>query len=115
MDDDTKAELLTFLVVGQLLAYARSGDWMRTDHLIESCQVWLSSNGAACDWLERAKLIHACKALAEIARASTFPRDEAGLLKLFNLDGGWFLDYRSKVVQEIYELSSAHLRPAGNH
>jgi hypothetical protein len=115
MDEETKAELLTFLVVGQLLAFARQGEWLRTDHLIESCQIWLSSNGARCDWLERAKLVEASKRLADEAYALPFPRDEAGLLKLFNLDGGWFLDYRSAVVLEIYSLCSAHLGHAGNH
>jgi hypothetical protein len=109
MDDETKAELLTFLVVGQLLAFARQGEWLRTDHLIESCQIWLSSNGARCDWLKRAKLVEASKRLAVEAYASPFPRDEAGLLELFNLDGGWFLDYRSPVVRDIYLMSLARL------
>lgn len=49
LDAETKAELLTFLVVGQLFAFARVGEWLRTDHLIKSAQMWLSSNGAACD------------------------------------------------------------------
>jgi hypothetical protein len=114
MDADARAELLTFLVVGQLLAYARCGEWMRTSHLIESCQIWLSSNGAHCDWLERAKLVEACRSIAERASTLPFPRDEAGLLKLFNLDGGWFLDYRSPVVREIYGLCSTHLGLKGN-
>ena len=64
MDAEAKAELLTFRVVGQLLAHARSGDWKRTDHLIESSQIGLSSNGARCDWLDRAKLIEACRRMA---------------------------------------------------
>jgi hypothetical protein len=109
MDSETKAELLTFLVVGQLLARARSGEWLRTDHLIESCQIWLSSNAARSDWLERAKLVEASRTLAERALALPFPRDEAGLLKLFNLNAGWFLDYRSPVVQDIHGLCAAHL------
>jgi hypothetical protein len=109
MDEETKAELLTFLVVGQLLAYARCGAWLRTDHLIESCQIWLASNGARCEWLERAKLVEASRRLAEEARAFPFPRDEPGLLKLFNLHGGWFLDYRSPVVRKIHALSLARL------
>ncbi|WP_321815185.1 MULTISPECIES: hypothetical protein [unclassified Paraburkholderia] len=64
LDAETKAELLTFLVVGQLFAFALVGEWLRTDHLIESAQMWLSSNGTACDWLERAKLIEACRVVA---------------------------------------------------
>jgi hypothetical protein len=109
VDDDTRAELLTFLVVGQLLAYARCGEWLRTDHLIESCQIWLSSNGARCDWLERAHLVEASRDLAVRAQHLPLPRDEFGLLKLFNPQGGWFLDYRSPVVQELHALSVARL------
>jgi len=109
MDEETKAELLTFLVVGQLLAYARCREWLRTDHMIESCLMWMSSNGAHSDWLVRAKLVEASRPLAEEALASGFPRDETGLLRLFNLDGGWFLDYRSSVVQKIHMRSLVHL------
>ena len=109
MDEETKAELLTFLVVGQLLAYARCREWLRTDHMIESCLMWMSSNGAHSDWLDRAKLVEASRPLAEEALASGFPRDETGLLRLFNLDGGWFLDYRSSVVQKIHMRSLVHL------
>ncbi len=90
--------MATFLVVGQLLALACSGEWLRTDHLIESCQISLSSNAGRCDWLELAKLVEASRPLAERALVLPFPRDEAGLLKLFNLNAGWFLDYRSPVV-----------------
>ncbi|POR54575.1 hypothetical protein B0G62_102183 [Paraburkholderia eburnea] len=111
MDEETKAELLTFLVVGHLLAYARCGEWLRTDHLIESCQIWLSSNGARCDWLDRAKLVGASHALAQRAQLLPFPQDEAGLLRLFNLQKGWFLDYRSPVVREIHTMSVAYLTP----
>ncbi|WP_321818593.1 MULTISPECIES: hypothetical protein [unclassified Paraburkholderia] len=114
MDEEAKAELLTFLVVGQLLAFARCGEWLRTDHLIESCQIWLSSNGARCNWLDRAKLVEASRPLAEQARALAFPHDEAGLLKLFNLHNGWFLDYRSPIVQEIHTLSLARLGIEGD-
>ncbi len=109
MDEETKAELLTFLIAGQLLAYARCGDWLRTDHLIESCQIWLSSNGASCDWLERAPIVAASRDLAIRAQHLAIPRDDAGLLRLFNLHAGWFLDYRSPVVQEIHALSVAYL------
>ncbi|WP_322048011.1 hypothetical protein [Paraburkholderia sp. J67] len=113
MDGETRAELLSFLVVGELLAYARSGAWLRTDHLIESCQMWLSSNGARCDWLERAKLIDIAQELAQDVHALPLPHDEADLIKLFNLEGGWFLDYRSPIVRQIHTLSLARLGVAG--
>jgi hypothetical protein len=110
LDEESKAELLTFLVVSQLLAFACSGTWLRIDHLIESSQIWLSSNGVQCDWLERARLVTASYELALKAQERSVPADEAGLLKLFNLKTGWFLDYRSPIVREIHKLCTDHLR-----
>jgi hypothetical protein len=109
LDDETKAELLTFLVVGHLLALARAGDWLRTGHLIESAQLWLKSNGAQCDWLDRARLVEASREVAKQACKLPYPKDESGLIKLFNLQAGWFLDYRSPVVQKIHVLSVEYL------
>jgi hypothetical protein len=109
LDNEAKAELLTFLVVGQLFAFARSGEWLRVDHLIKSSQTWLSSNGAECDWLERARLVAACRELAILALDLPFPQTEADLVALFNLDRGWFLDYRKPVVQQIHTLCTAYL------
>ncbi|MCP3721269.1 hypothetical protein [Paraburkholderia sp. CNPSo 3281] len=105
LDNETKAELLTFLVVGQLFAFARSGEWLRAEPLIETAQMWLSSNGAECDWLERAQLIEACRMVAIRALDLPFPQVEAELVQLFNLHRGWFLDYRKPVVQQIHALS----------
>ncbi|WP_284692628.1 hypothetical protein [Paraburkholderia terrae] len=34
-DDEARAEMLCYLVVGELVAMARTGDWLRTDHLVE--------------------------------------------------------------------------------
>ncbi|CAG9217875.1 conserved hypothetical protein [Paraburkholderia tropica] len=114
LDDETRAELLTFLVVGQLFAFARSGEWLRTDHLIESAQIWLSSNGAMCDWLERARLVEACRVVAVEALDMPFPQLESDLVQLFNLNGGWFLDYRQPAVQQVHALSVLHLSRSAN-
>ena len=110
LDDEARAELLCFLVVGQLFAFAREGVWLRTDHLIESAQLWLSSNGAECDWLERARLVEAARVIAEQESARPFPKDDADLHKLFNLRTGWFLDYRSPVIQRMHALCTAWLK-----
>lgn len=115
LDPETRAELLTFLVVGQLFAFARSGEWLRTDHLVESSQMWLSSNGATCDWMERARLVAVCRELAVEALDLPFPQAEADLVALFNLTAGWFLDYRKPVVQQIHALSVAHLAALSHH
>ncbi|WP_321900067.1 hypothetical protein [Paraburkholderia heleia] len=109
MDDEARAELLTFLVVGQLFAFARTGDWLQINHLIESSQIWMCSNSVQCDWLERAKLVSASRELALRASSWPFPKDEANLLRLFNLKTGWFLDYRSDVVQRLHAFCAEHL------
>ncbi|MEM5402251.1 hypothetical protein [Paraburkholderia unamae] len=109
LDKEARAELLTFLVVGQLFAFARTGEWLRTDYLIESSQMWLCSNGAACDWLERAQLVEACRVVAVSALDLPFPEVEADMVGLFNLNRGWFLDYRKPVVQQIHAMCIAHL------
>ncbi|QBR00500.1 hypothetical protein [Paraburkholderia pallida] len=110
IDEETKAELLTFLVVGHLLALVRSGSFLRTGHLIESAQLWMKSNGAQCDWLDRARLVEASREVARQACELEYPKDESDLIKMFNLQAGWFLDYRAPIVQEIHALSIAHLR-----
>jgi hypothetical protein len=109
MDDEARAELLTFLVVGHLLASARCGTWLRTDHLIESAQIWSASNGVHCDWLERARLVAVSQELAECASVWPFPKEEADLIRLFNLKTGWFLDYRTNVVQKLHALCAEYL------
>jgi hypothetical protein len=84
--------------------------WLRADHLIESAQIWLSSNGAECDWLERARLVEASRVIAAQESACPFPKDDADLHRLFNLRTGWFLDYRSPVVQRIHGLCADYLK-----
>jgi hypothetical protein len=109
LDDEARLEMLCFLVVGQLFAFAREGMWLRTEHVIESAQIWLSSNGAECDWLERARLVEASCVIARRECVHPFPKDDADLHRLFNLRTGWFLDYRSPIVQRIHALCASHL------
>lgn len=104
MDDETQAELLTFLVVGHLVALARTGSLLDTHHLIESAQLWAGSNGARCDWLTRARLAAVSKELAVQVADWPLPKDDAGLMRLFNLQSGWFLDYRREAVQRLHAL-----------
>lgn len=108
LDDEARAELLCYLVVGQLVARARTGDWLRTDHFVESLNIWLNANGAQADWLERVQL----RSLSEIV-ALDFGRlphfaDEILLAELFT--DGWRLDYRSPVVRSIHAASERELR-----
>ncbi|CAG9252202.1 conserved hypothetical protein [Paraburkholderia unamae] len=105
LDDEASAELLCFLVVGQLFAFAREGVWLRTDHLIESAQIWLASNGA-----ERARLVAESRTIAAEESGVPFPEGDVDLHRLFNLRTGWFLDYRSPIVQRIHARCATHLK-----
>ena len=107
-DDEARAELLTYLVVGELVAMARTGDWLRTDHLVESARIWLKSNGARCDWQDRVAVAHAASTIAPTILASFRIQTEKELASLFA--DGWLLDYRSPVVCDIHEACAAYLR-----
>ncbi len=54
-----------YLVVAQLLARARSGSWLRTDHLVESARIWSNGNGAIPGWFESVRLGGISRHLAE--------------------------------------------------
>jgi len=83
LDDEARAELLCYLVIGELVAMARTGSWLRTDHLVESSRIWLKANGATCHWQDRIALAGAAAELAPgILR--TFPlATERSLAQLF--------------------------------
>ncbi|WOD14471.1 hypothetical protein [Paraburkholderia kirstenboschensis] len=56
LDDEARAGLLCYLVVGQLVALARTGGWLRTDHYVELLNIWFHSNGAEAAWLQGVRL-----------------------------------------------------------
>ncbi|BFG74306.1 hypothetical protein PTKU46_23390 [Paraburkholderia terrae] len=63
-DDESRAEMLCYLVVGELVAMAGTGDWLKTDHLVELSRIWLHANGAQFEWQER---INIARIAAEFA------------------------------------------------
>jgi hypothetical protein len=100
MHPKTQAELLCYLVVAQLIARARTGAWLRTDHFVESLHVWLNANSAEVDWLERMHF----KCVSEIL-ASDFGNlphfaNEHKVAELFT--DSWRLDYESPVVRGVF-------------
>lgn len=64
LEDEARAELPCCLVVTQLVGHARTGEWLRTDQVVESARVWLTSNAADCDWFERLELMRMSAGLA---------------------------------------------------
>jgi hypothetical protein len=107
-DDEARTELLCYLVVGELVAMARSGEWLRTDHLVESARIWLKANGATCDWQERVELARVASELASGVLASFALTTEQSLVPLFA--DGWMLDYRSPIVCDIHRLCADYVR-----
>lgn len=107
LDDESRAELLCYLVIGELVAMAKTGNWLRTDHLVESTRIWMTANGARCDWQDRVALAQTAAELAPSVLASFQLATEQSLVPLFS--DGWMLDYRSLIVCDIHRVCAARL------
>jgi hypothetical protein len=107
LNDHERAELLCFLVMAQLIAHANTGNWLRTDHAVEAGRIWIASNSADCDWLERARLVQLSANIAPTFLVFPCFRDVQELLKL--LADGWQLDYRLPTVRGMLDVCTQHL------
>lgn len=110
LDYEARAELLCYLVVGQLVARARTGGWLRTDHFVELLDIWLNGNGAHAEWLDRLHLSPLSEKVALDFDALPGLSDSDSLAQLFT--NGWRMDYRSPVVREIYTACKDKLKPS---
>ncbi|WNC95040.1 hypothetical protein RI103_34765 [Paraburkholderia sp. FT54] len=110
-DDDARAEMLCYLVVAELVALARTGEWLRTDHVVESCRIWMKANGVTCDWQDRVALAGAAARLAPDVLEAVKLTTERSLATLFS--DGWMLDYGSPTVCEIHRVCSNFLTQRG--
>ncbi|MFM0506702.1 hypothetical protein [Paraburkholderia sp. RL17-373-BIF-A] len=106
-DDEARTEMLCYLVIGEFVAMARTGEWLRTDHLVESVRIWMQANGATCDWQDRVALAQTAAELAPNVLASLQLATEQSPAQLF-VDG-WMLDYRSPIVCEVHRICAARL------
>ncbi|MCC8397489.1 hypothetical protein LJ656_33585 [Paraburkholderia sp. MMS20-SJTR3] len=70
LDDDARAELLCYLLVSQLLARRRTGNWLSSNRLIERARRWLGLNDGYSGWFDRARLC----ALSEVLAADLEPQ-----------------------------------------
>lgn len=91
-------DMLSYLVAGQLVARDRTGQWLRTDHLVESAHMWLGRNdNVTCEWLDRVWIARASETLAlKIHNASPLLANEASRF----FDGCW-IDYSTIGAQAI--------------
>lgn len=101
--------MLCYLVVGQLVARARIGTWMRTDHAAELLSIWLNGNRAQADWLDRMHLRALSEKIARGFAESPQFADSIFLGQLFT--DGWRLDYRSPIVRSIHTACQGELKP----
>jgi hypothetical protein len=106
-DDEARAELLCHVVVSQLIARAKTGEWMRTDHLVETMKLWASANGASPEWLDSVRLGDVSQKLAQTVWTIELLRDTDELSKLFT--DGRRLDYRSPIVRGIHDVCAERL------
>jgi hypothetical protein len=86
---------------------ARTGDRLRTGHLVELARIWMHANGARCDWQERVAFARMAADLAPAVLAAFTLTTEKVLTPLFT--DGWRLDYRLPVVCEIHRMCAARL------
>lgn len=108
LDDESRTDLLCYLVVAQLIARARSGDWLRTDHLVESKTLWSQANNISPDWLEGVRLASVSAQLAASIWSIDLLHDVDALSKMFT--DNWRLDYESPIVRGIHDACAARLK-----
>jgi len=109
---EVKARLLCYLVVNQLIARERTGEWLSAEHLIESARIWVSGNAPSCDWPERLEMVSAAMELTSHARDLPFYADEASMAALF-LARSLFLEEGNPVVKNVYHLCAEYLSGKG--
>jgi hypothetical protein len=107
LDGPECADLLCFLVLSQLIGHASTGEWLRTDHVVEATRMWLASNSAECDWITRVKLAQISVNLAPQFLIFPWFMDPAAMVKLF-VDG-WQLDYRSPILRGMLDVCAEYL------
>ncbi|NYH26043.1 hypothetical protein [Paraburkholderia bryophila] len=103
LDLRARAELLAYLVASHLLARQMTGDWLSSDHVVESTAIWLRKNGGGADVLQRVMLstraLEVAQHLEGISVAEVTPQVVRTLF-CENLR----LDFRSPTAREIYNL-----------
>ncbi|CAG9229829.1 conserved hypothetical protein [Paraburkholderia sabiae] len=107
LDDERRADLLCYLVIAQLIGRARTGNWLRTDHLVESKRIWERANDISVLWFEGARLGEASVQLAASVWAIDLLHDVDNLAKL--LTDAWQVNYESPIARGIYEICASRL------
>jgi hypothetical protein len=102
LDLRARAELLTYLVASHFVARQATGEWLESDHVVESTTMWLTANGGGADVIERVMLASRAREIAEqIELISPLMFGPGRVTSMFceNLR----LDFRSPIAQEVYQ------------
>ncbi|WP_208949671.1 hypothetical protein [Paraburkholderia dipogonis] len=106
-DTYSRADLLTYLVVSQLMRHRLTGKWLTAEHAVESTQLWMYVNGRI-DLLVRVSLATQAQCLAtQMLSVSKLELDARALVGAFAKSGN--LDYRSPAVAEVRHTCMAHM------
>ena len=108
LEDEYRTELLCYVMVGQLVAQARTGGWLRGDHSADLLSIWANGNAAQVDWLDRLQLRALSEKVALVFAGLPGFADSDSLAHLFT--DGWRMDYRSPIVRRIYTACENELK-----
>lgn len=96
------ADLLTYLVMSQLLKHSLTGEWLTAEHAVEFTHLWMHANGPL-DLLARASLASRAQALAVQTLRRSKQLFDANTLATAFVDPAR-LDYRSAPVIEVHRV-----------
>ncbi|MFM0598412.1 hypothetical protein [Paraburkholderia dilworthii] len=102
LDLRARAELLAYLVASHLLARQMTGDWLSTDHVVESTVLWLRTNGGGANVMQRVMLSTRALEIAEQLETTSSPAFTRQLVPTLFCEN-LRLDFRSPTAREIYQ------------
>ena len=106
-DTRTCADLLTYLVVSQLIRRRLTGKWLTAQHVVQCTHLWMCVNGRI-DLLQRVALGSCAQALAMRVMQVSKVRFDAKTLRDAFVDHV-HLDYQSRAVVEVYHACTVHI------
>lgn len=102
LDLRARAELLTYLVSSHLLAKQLTGDWLSPDHVVESTTLWLRTNGAGADVMQRVMLSSRALEVARHLETVPLPAFSPPMITTLFCEN-LRLDFRSEAARAIYQ------------
>ncbi|MDR3570596.1 MAG: hypothetical protein P4L81_00125 [Candidatus Pacebacteria bacterium] len=102
LDLRARTELLTYLVASHFIARQTTGEWLSSDHVVESTKLWLATNGGGTDILQRVMLASRAREIAEQFELISPPAFDPGQVTSMFCEN-LRLDFRSPIAQDIYQ------------